>query len=251
MRTLIAALSLLSSTPALAADAEALWREGRFAAAATAADQSGDPTLASRAQLVAAAYEAPSKEQALRMIAEAKRNAEAALARNPRDADALVQHAIATGYTAKLTRNLGLAKQSRAEMLRVTTLAPNMAEGWAAIGGWHGDAIADLGSMLAGITLGAKKAEAARGFETAMAKDPASPIYPAYYSFMLLRTDKSNAARVTSILENAAALRPRNGFEALMRSRAAQLLVPLKAGDTGAARKLAEKLQPFGRFLAK
>lgn len=250
MRSLIAVLAFVS-IPALAADADALWREGRFAAAAVAARDAGDPALAARAQLVAAAYEATSKEQALQLIAEAGRNADAALARNPRDADALVQHAIATGYMAKLTRSPSLAKQSRAEMLRIVAAAPDLAEGWAALGGWHGDAVADLGSMLAGMALGAKKAEAARGFETAMAKDPAGVVYPAYYALMLLRTDKANAARASALLERAVGLKPRDGFEALMRARAAQLLVPLKAGDAGAAKKLADRLQPFGRFLAK
>lgn len=251
MRNLIAAAALLSAASVSAADADHLWREGRFAAAAAAAREGGDQTLASRAQLVAAAFEATSKEQALQMLDQAGRSANAALARNPGDAEALVQRAVATGYTAKLTRNPKLAKQSRAEMQHAVAVAPNLPDAWAAIGGWHGDAIADVGSMLAGMLLGAKKAEATRGFETAMAKDAASPVYPAYYALMLLRTDKGDSARAATLLERAAALRPRDGFEALMRNRAAQLLVPLKAGDAKAARKLVEKLQPFGRFLAK
>jgi tetratricopeptide (TPR) repeat protein len=247
MRSLAAALLLLSA-PAAAADAEELWRDGRFAAAAAAARANGSHAVAARAQLVAAAFEAGSKADALAQIAQARRSADAAVALNPRDADAHVQRGIAIGYTAKLTRDPGLAKQARSEMERAMALDPDAALPWAALGGWHGDSIVDLGAMLAGVVLGAKRGEALRSFDTALVKEPTSPVYPTYYAFTLLRMDAGNAPRARALLERAVALKPRDGFEALMRYRAAQALAPLQRGDIKAARALVPKLQPFGKL---
>jgi len=119
---------------------------------------------------------------------------------------------------------------------------------WAALGGWHGDSIVDLGAMLAGVVLGAKRGEALRSFDTALVKEPTSPVYPTYYAFTLLRMDAGNAPRARALLERAVALKPRDGFEALMRYRAAQALAPLQRGDIKAARALVPKLQPFGKL---
>ena len=247
MRIILTGLALSLAAPAFAAPADTLFNQGQFAQAAAAARASGDHVMAAKATLIQAAFQATTKDQALAMLATALGEAEAAA---PNNADARLQHALIIGYRAKLKRNAGDAKQARKEMEAVVAMAPGNALGWAALAGWHGDAIIDVGPMLAGMALGAKKAEAMRGFDTAIAKDPASPIFPTYYALMLLRMDKNSTDKAQALLQTAVGLKARDGFEALMKARAVQLLAPLKAGNPVLARSLAAQLVPFGKITA-
>ena len=252
MRIALTSLALVLAAPALAGpSAEGLFIQGQFASAAQLARTGGQPVLAAKSTLVAAAFQASSKEQALAMLEQALADAQGALAKAPGDADATLQRALVIGYRAKLKKNAGDAKEARRGMEAARAMAPNNALAWAALGGWHGDAIIDVGPMLAGMALGAKKSEAIRDFDMATAKDPASPLYPTYYALMLLRLDKGSTAKAQSLLQTAVTLRARDGFEALMKARAAQMLAPLKAGNPDLARTLAVQLAPFGRITAQ
>ena len=250
---LITAL-LVTAAPALAADSVSLFREGRFAETATAARSEATPeslALAARATLVIAAYQTADRDRAEALIAQAARDTDIALAKQPANVDAQLQRAIATGYKAKLERSPKLGKQARKLMDAVRIAAPNNATAWAALGGWHGEAVADLGSMIAGTVLGAKKSEALKAYETAIAKDPKSPVFPTFYAFTLLRLDEDNAARATTLLEAATRLQPRDGFEMLLRRQAADVLARLRADDLDGAARLVARYQPFGQILSR
>jgi hypothetical protein len=242
----IAALAL--AAPALA-DAAAAFRDGKWPAAIAQGRAEATPAalvLAGRSQLAVAAYETRDKAQALAQVQRAEADFDAALAKNPGDVAAQMQKAVAIGYRAKLTRAPGLAKDARARFEAVRAAHPDNSLAWSAIGGWHGGAIATLGSFMASTMLGAKTAEIDRNFGQALKLDPANPSLRTIYAMTLLDLDKNNAARAAGVLNNIGALPARDGFEALLRSQGVQLAAALKTGDAKAAQALARRLQAFG-----
>jgi hypothetical protein len=244
----VALLVAALSTPALA-DTASLFRDGEFAEAAQAGARESTPealVLAARSLLAVAAYRTPDKARAMQLCTEAASLADTALAKRPDYPPALLQKGIAIGYVAKLERSPGRAKAARKLMDQARGLAPDDASAWAALGGWHGESVATLGSFLAGTALGAKKSESLKAFETALVKDPGGALVPTFYAFTLLALDADNAARARTLLAQAGRAAPRDGFEALLKRHAEQVLPLLARNDVAGARALAKRLQPFG-----
>jgi tetratricopeptide (TPR) repeat protein len=249
MRRLLAAFVLAALASPAQADTASLFREGKFVEAAEAAMKERTPenlVLAARSVLAVAAYRTADKERAARLCDNAAQLADEALAKRPGYAPALLQKGIAIGYVAKLKRSPGLAKEARKLMDQARAAAPDDALAWAALGGWHGESVATLGSFVAGTVLGAKKADGVRAFETALTKDPKSPVTPTFYAFTLLSLDADNAPRARDLLAQAIRATPRDGFEALLKRQAEQVLPLLQKGDAAGARALAKRLGPFG-----
>lgn len=245
---IVPATALLAFAPA-GGDTATLFRDGRFADAATSGAKDNTPeslVLAARSLLAVAAYRTTDKAQALRLSGEAAQLADAALARHPGHAPALLQKGIALGYIAKLHRSPGEAKQARKLMDQARAADPQNPLVWAALGGWHGESVATLGSFVAGTVLGARKAESMKAFETALAKAPYNATVPTFYAFTLLALDADNAARARDLLAQATRIVPRDGFETLMKRQAEQVLPLLRRNDVAGARTLAKRLQPFG-----
>ncbi len=244
---LLSAVALAVASPALA-DAAQAFHDGNWAQAVTQGQAEGTAAgfvLAGRAQLNIAAYQTPDKTRALDLIAAAEKDFDAALAKAPNSADAQLQKAIAVGYHAKLTRSPGLGKETRKRMEAVKAAHPDMALAWAALGGWHGGAVATLGSFLASTFLGAHAKDADADFAQAIKLDPTSPVHRTYYALTLLDIDSANAAKAAAALVPLAGLPVKDGFDALMKKQGLQLAAVLKAGDAAAAQALARKLQPF------
>ncbi|MEX6724652.1 hypothetical protein [Parapedomonas caeni] len=244
---------ILAVTPAAASPARALFEDGRFSEAATAARDEGTPdalALAARATLAVAAFEAPTKARAEALIRTAIADAERALQQEPRQHEAQLQRAIAKGYLAKLGNSPKLGREARRLMDQALRQAPDNALAWAALGGWHGESVATLGGFLAGSLLGARESEGIRHYEEALRRDPASPTFPTFFAFTLARLDDDNWPRVRTLLERAGKLPPRDGFEALMAAQARDVLAALNARETKRAKVLILRYQPFGQFLA-
>ena len=247
---LLAALaaSLIAASPALA-DTASLFREGKFVEAAHESVREASPkalVLGARSVLAVAAYRTTDKDRAIQLCGNAAIMLDSVLAKNPRDSDAILQKGIALGYTAKLQRSPGGAKEARKLMDQARSLAPGDAVAWAALGGWHGESIATLGAFLAGTALGAKRAEFVKSSEKALTLDPDSPLHPTFYAFTLLALDADNAPRATELLARAISLPARDGFEAMVRAQAVQVLPLLRKRDIDGARALAKQLQAFG-----
>ncbi len=248
MKIVIAALLLTGASPALA-DAAALFRDGNWPAAMTEGRAEATPAalvLAGRAQLMIAAYQTTDKARALDLIALAERDFDAALARTPGSVEAQIQKAIAVGYRAKLNKSPGLGKETKRRMEAIRAANPNLALAWAAVAGWHGGAVATLGSFIAGAVLGAHAKDAEAGFVQAIKLDPNSPVHRTYYAETLMDLDAGNAAKAAQALAPIAGLPARDGFDLAMKKQGVQLLAALKAGDAKAAQALARRLQPFG-----
>jgi tetratricopeptide (TPR) repeat protein len=208
--------------------------------------------LAARATLTVAAYQTGDRAQAETMIDLAQADAARALGQNPNHIEGTLQTAVAMGYRAKLRQSPSLAKQAKLQMERALALAP--ANGFAnmALASWNGEAIADIGSFVAGTVLGAKKEQAFQYYEKALQLDSASPVFPIFYAFNLYRLDGEKfTPRVTQLLTTAIALKPRDGFETLNITHAREVLASLKLNDAKRTIALIRKYQPFGAVLAK
>lgn len=250
MKLCLMAAALLTANAALAADAGSLFAAGQFAAAADEARMEADAdgfTLAARASLVVAAYEVDNKEKALRLIDEAITDANRALRLSPRHVDAIVQKAVALGYRAQLTTSPGTAKRARNLMERAAQHAPSEALVWAALGGWHGESVAELGRFVAGTILGAKRAASIEAYERAIELDPQSPVWRTLYAISLVGMGYGDEeARLRRLLVPAT-LRPANdAFERLMQVRAERLLAVVD--DEDVLEDEAEQARPFARI---
>ena len=248
MRILLTALLLGSAAPAFASAADA-FREGRFAEAVKLGRaEATAPALvfAGRAALMVAGFQATDKASAKATIDLAERDFAAAIVKAPNNLEARTQKAIAMGYRAKLDKSPGEGKDARQQMEAVLSRDPNYPLANAALGGWHGGAVATLGPFLASTLLGANRKAMDTYFATAIARDPKSIVHPVTYAVTLLEIDAGNAAKATALLKNAVALPVRDAFDGENRKAAIQVLAKLNAGDAKGARLLAKRLQPFG-----
>ena len=248
MRSLIA-LTLLALPGAVSADAAASFHEGKWQQAVTEGRAEGTPAslvLAGRAELTIAGYQARDKDAAKAAIAAAERDFDKALAKAPNNLDARTNKAIAAGYRAKLDKSPGEGKDARQQMEAVLAKDPNFPLANAALGGWHGGAVATIGPFLASTLLGATKKDMDRYLSTAMAQDPKNIVHPVTYAFTLLDISADNAPKATQLLRGAVALPVREAYDGVNRKAAQQVLAKLDAKDVKGARALVRTLEPFG-----
>jgi len=214
------------------------------AAPAHAADAAAAP----RALLVQAAYATSSKAAALALIDRAAAIATTELRQNGKDREAALQQAIATGYKAKLTKSLGEAKLSKRLFETLAASDPNDPEAQVALAGWHLEAVHDVGAMIAGAMLGARKKAGLVALDRAVALGGGRALFPGYAALLRIVLDSDDVAAARTLAERAANGTALTPVDRIMKINAARLLVPLKAGDGRAAAKLAEQLLPFGRI---
>ncbi|WP_419813723.1 hypothetical protein [Glacieibacterium sp.] len=244
----IVAAALFAAGPAFA-DAASSFHDGKWQDAITqgrAENTAASLVLAGRAALSVAGFTITDKAQAKTAIAAAERDFDAAIAKAPNNLEARVQKAIAVGYRAKLDKSPGEAKDTRRLMEAVLARDPNNALGNAALGGWHGGAVATLGNFIASTILGANRKDMERCFSIAMARDPKNIVHPLTYAFTLLDISTDNAPQATQLLKAAVMLPSRDAYEVQTRKVAVQVLAALNSGDAKGARALARRLQPFG-----
>jgi hypothetical protein len=246
----LAAIALLMAMPTHAAAVDE-FRAGNWAAVVR--DGRGENTvdsliLAGRATLSIAGYQTSDKARALALVAEAEADFDKALARAPGNAEAQLQKAVAIGYRAQLTRGIGLAKDVRRRFEAIRTAHPDNSLAWSALGGWHGGAIATVGSFLAGTALGAKKAEMERCYAQALKLAPAQPSTRTFFAITLLDLDEDNAPRAAALLKGIERLPAEDGFEALLKRQGIELAAALAKGDAKAAQATARRLKAFARI---
>lgn len=139
----------------------------------------------------------------------------------PQCANAHYQHALALGRYSQaisITQALsqGLAGKVKASLDATLKLAPKHAEAMLALAMYHAEIVAKVGSMLAGLTYGAKASIAEQHMSAALKLIPQAPIAHIEHGNMLLalhgsrREDEAAAAYA-----KAAALKPRDAMEAL------------------------------------
>jgi hypothetical protein len=198
-----------------------------------------------RETLMNAAFHAGSVAQARADVANALAAANAVLARNPGDSEAQLQHALAIGYRAKLTHSAADARESRKLFKALVAANPRNPEAQLALAGWHLDAIADLGAVIARIGLGANKKEGLTALDRAVALGGSHALFPAYGALIRARLDPADPMALKLARQAVAAPAP-GPLDRLMQQRAAALLKQLSAGNRDAAAALARRMLPFG-----
>ena len=200
-----------------------------------------------RELLVSAAFSTTDKATALARIAAAEKASAAALARNARNRDAQLQHAIAIGYRGQLKRNLHDVKIARRAFEALVASDASDPEAQMALAGWHLGSIIELGSLTARAALGARREAGLRSLDRAVALGRGNAFFPGYASMLRIRLAPSDVAAARQLAEAAVRAPAPTPIDRIIKQRAAALLVPLKAGKGKDAAALATKLMAFGR----
>lgn len=244
---LAAIVASISASPAFA-DAAASFKAGRWSQAVTEGRAEGTAqsyVLAGRATLAIAGYQERNKDAAKAAIAAAIADFDKAIAKAPNNLEARIERAIATGYRAKLDRSPGEGKDARDQMQAVLAKDPNFALANAALGAWHGGAVATIGNFLASTLLGANRKDMDRYLRLAMARQPQDIIHPVTYAFTLLDIGADTAPQATTLLRTAVSLPVRDAYDGINHKAAKDVLALLEAKDVKGARALVKKLEPF------
>jgi len=206
------------------------------------------PALAAtpRQILSDAAFVPLDKAAALGQIARAEAGAVAILARNPGDTDASLTRAMAIGYRAKLGKSREDAMTARRMFEALAAAHPRDAEAVAAVGTWHLDSVGELGGMIAGMVLGAKKAVGFETMDRAVAIGGNRAMFPALAGMLRLSLDAKDS-RARALIELAANGKVVEPIDRIMQRSAASVLGALKAGNTKQAQALSKQFLPFGR----
>lgn len=250
MKTLVALVALAVAQPAFAG-AATLFHDGKFTEAAAAGrseNTAASLVLAGRAELIVASFDTVDHDQAKALVDSADHDFDAALVLAPNNIEAQLHKATATGYRGKLEKSPGLAKETRTRMEAVLARDPSYGLAWASLGGWHAAGVTTLGKFLAGTVLGANTKAAISDFETALAKDPHSPIETAFYALTLLDLGTDNALRALQLLQSLAKLPTRDAYESQLKAGAAPVAPLIAKGDVKGAQTLARHLLPFGKL---
>lgn len=225
-------------------------RPSHFVAASLIACMSAAPAaaLSPRETLIAAAFDARDKASAMDLIQRAYNGATAELARDPRDRDAQIIQVMAAGYAAKLNRNRRGALAARSQIEKLVQAYPRDAETQIVLAGWHLDAIADLGGLVARAAVGASRDTGLEALDRAVALDSRRAAPPAIAALMRIRLNPKDVARARQLAEIAMKAETPTLLDIVLQKRVALILQPLRAGDGRKAQALAETLLPFGRL---
>lgn len=199
-----------------------------------------------REMLTQAAFQAADKQAALALVTPAIVATEAQLVADPNSREAQLQHAVAIGDRAKLTKSPGDAKTARRLFEAYASSNPRDPEGQLAIASWHLDTVAS--GFLATSVLGAKKDVGLAALDRAVALGQGHPFFTGFAALMRIRLNASDVATARALAEQAAAAEASTPLDRIARRNAEALLVPLRANDGKAASALSRKLLPFGRL---
>jgi hypothetical protein len=226
-----------------------MWRRAPLFALIAAPCVLAPPLVAAtpRQILTEAAFQARDKATALAQIAEARTSAAALLAADAGNRDAAFVQAMALGYRAKLTRSRRDAMDARKQFEQLVASNPRDADAVAAVGTWHLDSVLDLGGMLAGMAVGAKKATGLTMMDRAVALGGNRAMFPGLAALLRLSIDPTDP-RGRALAERASAAAVVIPVDRIFQRSAAAILLSIKAGDEDATQKLARQLLPFGRL---
>lgn len=205
------------------------------------------PAQSPRDLLVQAAFEDRAKGSALAKIERARAVATAVAARAPDDQEAVIVGASALSYHAKLTGSRAEALAARRAFEAAIARFPRNAEAQLALGAWHLGIIEKVGRLVGRAAMGAQKAVGLAAIDRSVVLGGDRAMFVGLAALLRLQSDPADP-RARSLAERAARSPTPTAIDRYMQRAAANLLTPLRAGDTKAVRALADRSLPFGWY---
>jgi tetratricopeptide (TPR) repeat protein len=200
-----------------------LFHNGEFQKAAEAGLKAGGAgiTVANKATSIYANYLETKEKTKLDLFMEVAERAEAQQAAEPKNANAYYWQAYALGRYGQgisvakaLAQGLGTKVKNALE--QAIKLSPKHADAHIALAAFHAEVIDKVGSLIGGMTYGAKKDQGLALFKEALKLNPTSAIAMIEYAngMVMLEGDKK-MKEATKLYEQAAASQPLDAMERL------------------------------------
>jgi tetratricopeptide (TPR) repeat protein len=204
-------------------DAWALFHSGEFQKAAEAGLKAGGAgiTVANKATCIYANYLEKKEKAKLEMFMEVAERAEAQAAEDPKNANAFYWQAYALGRYSQgisVAKALaqGLGGKVKEALEKTIKLQPRHADAHIALAAFHAEVIDKVGSLIGGMTYGAKKEVGLKLFQEAIKINPASAIAMIEYANGMVMLDGDKKMKeATKLYEQAAASKPVDAMERL------------------------------------
>jgi tetratricopeptide (TPR) repeat protein len=204
-------------------EAWVLFHNGEFQHALEAGLQAGPRglTVANKAACIYANYLEKKEKVRLDLFLEVARRAEAHAGTEPDNPNAWYWEAYALGRYSQgisVAKALaqGLGSKVKDALERTIALQPRHADAHIALGAFHAEVIDKVGSLIGGMTYGAKKETGLKMFQDALALHPASPIALIEYANGLVMLEGERRMKeATRLYQQAAGLAPADAMERL------------------------------------
>jgi tetratricopeptide (TPR) repeat protein len=177
--------------------------------------------VANKATCIYANYLEKKEKVRLDLFLEVARRAEAHAGTEPDNPNAWYWEAYALGRYSQgisVAKALaqGLGSKVKDALERTIALQPRHADAHIALGAFHAEVIDKVGSLIGGMTYGAKKETGLKMFQDALALHPASPIALIEYANGLVMLEGERRMKdATRLYEQAAGLAPVDAMERL------------------------------------
>ena len=178
-------------------------------------------SVAHKATCAYANYLEPSEKKKFALFEEVAERCERHQAEQPGNPAGFYWQAYALGRYAQgisIIKALahGIAPKVRADLDQAIRLAPSHAEAHVALGAYHAEIIGNVGSLIAGLTYGARKSDCYTAFHQALALNPDSPIARIEYAnALILLEGKKKMDEAVTLFQQAVALVPQDAKERL------------------------------------
>ena len=200
-----------------------LYHNGEFHMAAEAGLKAGGDgiTVANKATAIYANYLEKKEKTKLDLFMAVAQRAEAQTEQDPRNPNAWYWQAYALGRYSQgisVAKALaqGLGNKVKESLEKTIRLQPKHADAHIALGAFHAEVIDKVGSLIGGMTYGAKKDVGLKLFQEALRINPASAVGMIEYAngLVMLEGDKK-MKEATRLYEQAAACQPMDAKERL------------------------------------
>lgn len=201
----------------------ALFHNGEFGQAEAAGLAAGGAgiTVANKATAIYANYLEPKEKTRLDLFTLVAERAATQAAEEPANANAWYWHAYALGRYSQgisVAKALaqGLGGKVKESLEKAIALSPQHADARTALGAFHAEVIDKVGSLIGGMTYGAKKDTGLKLFQEALKLNPGSAICMVEYAnaLVMLEGDKK-MEEATALYEKAASTPPVDAMERL------------------------------------
>ena len=205
-------------------EAWALFHSGDFQKCVQAGLKAGGAgiTVANKAACIYANYLEKKERTRLDLFMEVVQRAEAQVAvdaKNP-SAHYLLAYALgrySQGISVAKALAQGLGSKVKTALETTIKLQPRHADAHIALGAFHAEVIDKVGSLIGGMTYGAKKEVGLKLFQQALKLNPGSAICMIEYANALVMLDGDRKMKdATRLYEQAAALKPADAMERLV-----------------------------------